>query len=73
MGKLYSLLLCVLFTSGVWAAEPFVTFSKENASQLCLTGSKDTILYDAADWEGVKIAVRNLRTDMKAVTGSDLC
>lgn len=71
MGKLYSLLLCVLFTSGMWAAESFVTFTRENASQLCLTGGKDTILYDVADWEGVKIAVRNLRADLKAVTGSD--
>lgn len=71
MRTLLSVLLCALFTSCMWAAESFVTFSRENANQLCLTGSKDTILYDAADWEGVKIAVRSLRADLKAVTGSE--
>lgn len=53
------------------AAEPFVTFTKSNDTQLQLTGSSDTVFYDSDDWEGVKIAVRNLRQDLKAVTGSD--
>ena len=55
----------------VWAAEDFVTFSRTDASQLCLAGSQDTIVYDAADWEGVKIAVRSLRQDLLAVTGRE--
>ena len=37
---------------------------------MVLTQSTDTIAYDANDWEGVKIAVRSLRQDLTAVTGS---
>ena len=65
------LLLCVWSASCMWATESFVTFSREKATQLCLTGSADTILYDPADWEGVRIAVGNLRKDLVAVTGSE--
>ena len=57
--------------ANLFAAEPFVSFSRSDASQLCLTGTNDTILYDANDWEGVKIAVCNLRQDLKAVTGNE--
>ena len=71
MRKLLPLLLCVWSASCMWATESFVTFSREKAIQLCLTGSVDTILYDPADWEGVRIAVGNLRKDLVAVTGSE--
>ena len=60
-------LLCSLAMS---AAETFVTFYKKADNQLKLTGSSDTVQYHPADWEGVKIAVRNLRSDLAAVTGS---
>lgn len=60
-------LLCSLAMS---AAETFVTFYKKADNQLKLTGSSDTVQYHPADWEGVKIAVRNLRFDLEAVTGS---
>lgn len=60
-------LLCSLAMS---AAETFVTFYKKADNQLKLTGSSDTVQYHPADWEGVKIAVRNLRSDLEAVTGS---
>jgi hypothetical protein len=36
-----------------------------------LCPSNGTITYDDNDWEGVKIAIRNLQNDLKAVTGSD--
>ena len=71
MRIILSLLLCVWSASCMWATESFVTFSREKATQLCLTGSADTILYDPADWEGVRIAVGNLRKDLAAVTGSE--
>jgi len=66
---LVSLLIC-LFIGKANAAEQFITFQKTDASQLCITNSSDTIKYSSSDWEGVKIAVRNLRNDLKAVTGS---
>ena len=65
------LLMFLLAASAMNAAEPFVTFSRSDASQLCLTGGADTIQYDPSDWEGVKIAVRNLRKDLLAVAGSE--
>ena len=71
MKKPFFLLMCVLTAICMGAAEPFVTFSRTDATQLCLTGGKDTIQYDANDWEGVKITVCNLRQDLKAVTGSE--
>jgi len=53
------------------AAEQFITFERGAAPTLCLTQTHDTICYDAAhEWEGVQIAVRNLRQDLNAVTGS---
>lgn len=60
--------LCGLYAN---AAEQFVRFAKSEKSVLELTQSADTIIYDAADWTGVKIAVRNLRNDLRAVTGSE--
>lgn len=53
------------------AAERFVTFSRTANTQLLLTGTNDTIVYDGGDWEGVKIAINNLKQDLMSVTGSD--
>ncbi|NPD92324.1 glycosyl hydrolase 115 family protein [Xylanibacter muris] len=52
------------------AAEKFVSFTKTTDTQWELTQHQDTIIYGSDEWEGVKIAVRNLRNDLKAVTGS---
>ena len=52
------------------AAERFVSFNTVNDGFL-LCPSNGTITYDDNDWEGVKIAIRNLQNDLKAVTGSD--
>jgi len=70
MKKLFIILLASLCLGKTNAAEQFIHFQKSADSQLCLTGTTDTIHYDANDWEGVKIAVRNLRNDLRAVTGS---
>ena len=70
MKRIYFTLALLLVAGMSLAANQFVQFKKTAESQLCLTGTSDTILYDANDWEGVKIAVRNLRNDLKAVTGS---
>lgn len=53
-----------------FSADRFVTFQKTDSTAMVLTQSTDTIAYDANDWEGVKIAVRSLRQDLTAVTGS---
>ena len=53
------------------ATDTFVTFAPTSGAQLRLTGQSDTILYDPADWKGVEIAVKNLRQDLRAVTGSE--
>jgi len=66
---LVSLLIC-LFVGEANAAEQFINFNKVADTDLCITYTSDTIMYSASDWEGVKIAVRNLRTDLTAVTGS---
>jgi hypothetical protein len=63
--------LSVTAILNVNAAETFVSFSRTADNQLQLTQTSDTIIYSDADWEGVKIAVRNLRNDLKAVTGSE--
>ncbi len=52
------------------AATQFVTFDHGTKTALRLTQTDDTIRYDQNDWEGVKIAIRNLRNDLTAVTGS---
>ena len=63
--------LSVAAIQNVNAADTFVSFTRNADNQLQLTQSSDTIIYSSADWEGVKIAVRNLRADLKAVTGSE--
>ncbi len=52
------------------ATERFISFSKGDDYKVSLTGTNDTVTYDPADWEGVRIAVENLRKDLTAVTGS---
>ena len=49
------------------AAEPFVTFTPQ-ADALPLKGA--TIGFSQQEYEGVKIAIRNLQTDMQRVMGS---
>ena len=59
-------------SSTVDAAEQFVKFDKASADNaLLLTGTKDTIRYSPSDWKGVKMAVANLRHDLRSVTGSE--
>lgn len=67
---LFSILASLLFVE-TDAADKFVHFQRTDNNQLCITGTTDTIRYDNNDWEGVKIAVRNLSNDLKAVTGSE--
>ena len=63
--------LSVAAILNVNAADTFVSFTRNADNQLQLTQTTDTIVYADADWEGVKIAVRNLRADLKTVTGSE--
>ncbi len=51
------------------AAEQFITFTSQESTSLQLTQTSDTIVYAADEWDGVKIAVQNLRNDLQAVTG----
>lgn len=69
MKKILLPLLCALCLT-TNAAEQFVTFSKTANTQLRLTGTSDTITYDCGDWEGVRIAINNLKQDLTSVTGS---
>lgn len=71
--KKYILMAYALFAAQVSAeaAEQFVKFSSPAQNALQLTGSNDTIRYSQNDWAGVKMAVNNLRNDLRAVTGSD--
>lgn len=72
--KKYILLAGMLLgvISAVDAAPQFVKFDKASADNaLLLTGMKDTIRYSPSDWKGVKMAVANLRHDLRSVTGSE--
>ena len=69
MRKQLSLLILSLgLTPMVCTATDFVTFTKE-ANTFSLTATNDTIVYAPEEWEGVVMAVNNLRQDLKAVTG----
>lgn len=61
-------IICVSYLAN--AADRFVSFTKNADTQWELTQHNDTIIYDYSEWEGVKIAVRNLRKDLMTVTGS---
>ncbi len=69
----YLLVVLALVSSrlSVGATEQFVSFSNPVGDNICLTGSGDTVRYATDEWAGVKIAVGNLRGDLRAVTGSD--
>ncbi len=69
MKNVLVLFLSILSTHA-FGADKFVTFSKSEKTAICLTNSSDTITYADNEWQGVKIAVGNLRNDLKAVTGS---
>lgn len=64
------LIAFAMLSLALYAAKPFVSFS-DGASFLRLSGRPDTVVYDPADWEGVRMAVANLRNDLKAVTGRE--
>lgn len=64
-----NILLIAACTNAAYATD-FVTFKRHSLSDIELTGTSDTITYDPLDWKGVKMAVENLRHDLKAVTGS---
>lgn len=68
---LSSLVIALSISLSATAAEKFIHFSRANQHDIELTNSNDTVKYDPSDWEGVIIAVNNLRNDLKAVTGSD--
>lgn len=72
MKRFVLLFVFVCMSLVMTATETFVSFVKGSDSDWRLTQGKDTVVYAADDWEGVKIAVRNLRNDLKAVTGSEL-
>lgn len=67
--KLIILLLMAACTNIVYATD-FITFKRSSQSDIELTRTSDTITYDPLDWKGVRMAVENLRHDLKAVTGS---
>ncbi|MBO4215541.1 MAG: glycosyl hydrolase 115 family protein, partial [Bacteroidaceae bacterium] len=60
------LLACFAVCSEMLAAEPFVTFTPQDGT-LSLKGT--TIGYSEQEYEGVIIAIQNLREDMKQVLG----
>ncbi|MBQ7156555.1 MAG: glycosyl hydrolase 115 family protein [Bacteroidaceae bacterium] len=67
--KLKAIILLMAFIAvcdGMFAAEPFVTFTPQSES-LSLKGA--TVGYSEQEYEGVKMAVQNLREDMKRVLG----
>ena len=68
--KLLSFVLMSIAGLTASAADQFVLFEQSAGAKLLLTQQKDTIVYDAKDWKGVHIAVRNLRQDLEKVTGS---
>ena len=62
--------LLIAVCTNIAYATDFVTFKRNSLSDIELTGTSDTITYDPLDWKGVRMAVENLRHDLKAVTGS---
>ena len=67
--KIFSLLLMAVCLN-VASATDFISFKRSSISDVELTGTSDTVTYDPHDWKGVRMAVENLRQDLKAVTGS---
>ena len=67
--KMISLLLVIACANIAYATE-FINFKRSSIYDVELTGTSDTITYDSLEWKGVRMAVENLRHDLKAVTGS---
>ena len=67
--KMIGLLLVIACANIAYATE-FINFKRSSIYDVELTGTSDTITYDPLDWKGVRMAVENLRHDLKAVTGS---
>ena len=67
--KMISLLLVIACANIAYATE-FINFKRSSIYDVELTGTSDTTTYDPLDWKGVRMAVENLRHDLKAVTGS---
>lgn len=65
------IIMSLLMGLNVHAADRFVSFAKGERTAIEITNTNDTIVYDPADWTGVRIAVSNLRHDIKAVTGRE--
>lgn len=65
------IIMSLLMGLNVHAADRFVSFAKGEKTAIEITNTNDTIVYDPADWTGVRIAVSNLRHDIKAVTGRE--
>ena len=68
MKKLLAIFLLSLGTAPAWAAEQFVVFGQQPEA-VCLTDQRGDIVCDPADWRGVLLAVENLKTDLRKVTG----
>ena len=66
MKKIILSLIALLCLTGVQAAEQFVSFVKQTDA-VSITNA--TISYSENEYEGVKIAIQNLQTDMKNVLG----
>ena len=71
MKKPVLLALLLSLSNMLHAADNFITFSSPTSTDIRLTGTDDTIRYAPDEWKGVKIAVSNLRSDLRSVTGSD--
>ncbi|MDO4822598.1 MAG: glycosyl hydrolase 115 family protein [Bacteroidales bacterium] len=63
-------LLLVIACANIAYATEFINYKRSSIYDVELTGTSDTITYDPLDWKGVRMAVENLRHDLKAVTGS---
>ena len=68
MKKIILSLLVLILATMTRAAERFVVFTPEADAMLLSSG---TISYSESDYEGVKIAIRNLQTDLKNTLGID--
>lgn len=71
LSKEFIFIALLLTTLSAWSADPFIRFTKApNSMVLAQYGHTIPILIDKNDFEGVSIAVTNLQSDFKAVTGS---
>lgn len=71
MKRTLTLIVSLLLTiPTLRSAERFVAFERQPSS-ICITSSSDTIVYDAQDWTGVRMAVASLRHDLQSVTGRE--